>query len=142
MYYGPCSAAQLACQPQEHIDQVKTNSEPQLATNHQMYHRSEPVPQGSVPGPLPFLLYTANLAEELRDYGIYSQFYADDINIYFYFLKRQQPQMLMKLLVNGVKIAVAPVYRKCHYLYDIWTRGFKRTLIMVWPWRNQRNLST
>ena len=43
------------------------------------------VPQGSILGPVLYLLYTAPLAEVIRSYGLDYHLYADDIQLYFAF---------------------------------------------------------
>ena len=43
------------------------------------------VPQGSVLGPILYLLYTAPLAEIIQSNGLYHHFYADDAQLYIFF---------------------------------------------------------
>ena len=43
------------------------------------------VPQGSILGPILYLLYTAALAEIIRSHGLDYRFYADDTQLYISF---------------------------------------------------------
>ena len=60
------------------------------------------VPQGSVPGPVLYLLYTVPLAKVIRSYGLDYHLYADDTPLYFAF---NANRWIWMLLNRGSKTA-------------------------------------
>ena len=57
------------------------------------------VPQGSVLGQILFLLYTTEIQEIIRSFGLESHVYADDTQLYFHCKPEQIKVMTPKLLL-------------------------------------------
>ena len=55
------------------------------------------VPQGSVQGPVLFLLYTADLVALMQGIGLSAHVFADDLQVYCHFLDGKEPVALLQL---------------------------------------------
>ena len=64
------------------------------------------VSQGSVPGPILYLLYTSLLGDIIRRHDMNFHFYADESQVYFsfdtlYYAAASQPRVFARLLVGN-----------------------------------------
>ena len=65
------------------------------------------VPQGSVPGPLLYVMYTAPIADIIQSYDLHYHLYADDSQIFVFFpsQSQQDPLCFTKTLEHSKDIS-------------------------------------